>query len=353
MAIFHKCICLLGLFVVLMVAESSPSYSGSAETLQEMEKEFAAVEATLNAGQYDEALPKLAMLARKGNPKAQLALALLYFEGRGIEKSIDQAFAWSWCSQATFEYYNYQHAERQAKNFAFHISTNFLTEDAAVIVISNTVEKWNWCHEPFRTDAGVIERVTKDRICKNCDFRGLRIPDIDWSGVDLSGSDLSFIDTHFGFNLNSANLSGAQLVSANLDNAIMSGASLAGAQLWLVKLRGANLKGADLSSADLSDALLIDADLADAKLAGTKLTNAIFCNTTMPDGALNNTGCRRRDLNFAAAAIAFVAQSGYHNEGALIHIFRSPRYGVFSRLGAPRNMPGVEGKLTDCAQNVR
>ena len=44
----------------------------------------------------------------------------------------------------------------------------------------------------------------------------------------------------------------------------------------LVDLTGADLTGADLTGADLK---------------GVNLDSAIFCNTTMPDERINNSGC--------------------------------------------------------------
>ena len=58
----------------------------------------------------------------------------------------------------------------------------------------------------------------------------------------------------------------------------------------LEKLRAslsyANLSGADLTEANLSRANLFDANLREANVKG-----ATFCNTTMPDGTINNSGC--------------------------------------------------------------
>jgi uncharacterized protein YjbI with pentapeptide repeats len=49
-------------------------------------------------------------------------------------------------------------------------------------------------------------------------------------------------------------------------------------------LNVANLRGADLHQADLSE----------ADLTGAKLLYAVFCNTTMPDGSINNSNCKRQ-----------------------------------------------------------
>ena len=63
------------------------------------------------------------------------------------------------------------------------------------------------------------------------------------------------------------------------------------AYLQSADLSGANLTDADLREADLSDADLRDANLIGATMTATDLTGAIFCNTTMADGSINNADC--------------------------------------------------------------
>ena len=55
--------------------------------------------------------------------------------------------------------------------------------------------------------------------------------------------------------------------------------------------RGLDLTGADLTDANLTGADLTNANLTGADLTGANLTNADFCNTTMPDGSVDNSGC--------------------------------------------------------------
>ncbi len=61
---------------------------------------------------------------------------------------------------------------------------------------------------------------------------------------------------------------------------------LSGVDLVGVKLTKANLTGADLTGADLAGA-----NLGKANLTGANLIGAKFCKTTMPDGAVNYSGC--------------------------------------------------------------
>jgi hypothetical protein len=57
-------------------------------------------------------------------------------------------------------------------------------------------------------------------------------------------------------------------------------------------LSGADLTGVNFTRANLSGACLVDADFSGATFTNaTNLYGAIFCNTTMPDGSVNNSGC--------------------------------------------------------------
>jgi uncharacterized protein YjbI with pentapeptide repeats len=85
-------------------------------------------------------------------------------------------------------------------------------------------------------------------------------------GVDLRKADLS-----------GADLQGAQLLKAKLNNAILKDASLQGSYLQEADLRGAHLEGANLKGAEIE---------------GAVFENAVYCKTIMPDGSVNNEGCR-------------------------------------------------------------
>ena len=85
-------------------------------------------------------------------------------------------------------------------------------------------------------------------------------------------------------------------VECDLFKAILSGANLSRANLtgaWLRKadLSEANLIGADLRKANLNEADLFDATLWKADLTGAIMNSVILCNTTMPDGSVNDSGC--------------------------------------------------------------
>ena len=66
---------------------------------------------------------------------------------------------------------------------------------------------------------------------------------------------------------------------------------LQGAQLKGVNLGGANLKNADLTLTNLESANLGGADLRGAKLDRAYMNEAILCNTIMPDGRIEYSGC--------------------------------------------------------------
>ena len=58
-----------------------------------------------------------------------------------------------------------------------------------------------------------------------------------------------------------------------------------------VNLTGASLNQAALTETNLTEANLTGASLAGANLYGAKVRGVILCSTTMPDGAINNSGC--------------------------------------------------------------
>ena len=49
--------------------------------------------------------------------------------------------------------------------------------------------------------------------------------------------------------------------------------------------------GSEISS-DMPPTNFTGADLTEAKLGGVSLDGVILCNTTMPDGTINNTSCK-------------------------------------------------------------
>ena len=65
-----------------------------------------------------------------------------------------------------------------------------------------------------------------------------------------------------------------------------------GANLSNANFTGADLEGADLRGANLSGACFVDANLRNATLGSSaNLGGAIFCNTVMPDGSVDDSGC--------------------------------------------------------------
>jgi hypothetical protein len=67
-----------------------------------------------------------------------------------------------------------------------------------------------------------------------------------------------------------------------------------GANLSNSNFLGAKLFGADFRGANLSGGCFLGANLKGAKLGSSvNLGGAIFCNTTMPDGRIDNSGCAR------------------------------------------------------------
>ena len=93
------------------------------------------------------------------------------------------------------------------------------------------------------------------------------------------------------------NLSNAELSYKRLERANLSGANLHNVNFMRTNLRQADLRYSDLSHANLIWANLSGADLRGATLLDAiisesrNLDKAVICETTMPDGRLNNANC--------------------------------------------------------------
>ncbi len=103
----------------------------------------------------------------------------------------------------------------------------------------------------------------------------------------LTDADLDNLDLH------GADLSGAGLTSASLRHVILTDADLHAANLTGANFSFATLTGADLSNASLASANFSFANLAGASLSGASVTQAMFpqaiwSNTTCPDGSNSN-----------------------------------------------------------------
>ncbi len=132
-------------------------------------------------------------------------------------------------------------------------------------------------------------------------LQGSNLQGSNLQGSNLQGSDLRFADLT-GANLRDANLvramlDAANLRDANLRRANLFEANLGGTNLRNASLREANLSGVTLHKANIEGADLWYANLKDVNLIGVEhfrgasLGYTRFCNTTMPDGFINNRDC--------------------------------------------------------------
>jgi len=152
-----------------------------------------------------------------------------------------------------------------------------------------------------------IEKFIKTKQCPGCDLSNVRsftvlnqLNEADLSEADLRSAILfgiRFTNTNLSkANLEGSFLSKAKLNGTNLEKANLSGVRLGYSYLTRVNLRGANLSRARLAKAqfkdvDLRGANLKEADLTSVHFRSTKMDGAIFCNTKMPDGSINDSGC--------------------------------------------------------------
>ncbi|MGB0562135.1 MAG: pentapeptide repeat-containing protein [Spirulinaceae cyanobacterium] len=136
----------------------------------------------------------------------------------------------------------------------------------------------------------------------NASLRNLQAPHTNFAKAHLIRADLRGA-VFMGANLNGAYLEktiltgayleqayfyGAYLNGAYLEGAYLVGANLVNASLRTAKLIGANLEGANLEGANLSEANLENANLRGANLDGTYLVDAVFRNTTLPNGTVRD-----------------------------------------------------------------
>ena len=130
------------------------------------------------------------------------------------------------------------------------------------------------------------------------DLSGAKFARAKLHGADLRGARLNKANFR-GVVLRHAQLQDASLVGANFSptrssrprGRVMRAQAACEPNCQNADLSGANLSNANLSGANLYYANLTDANLTNANLTDANLTGAIFCNTTLPDGSINNSGC--------------------------------------------------------------
>ena len=109
--------------------------------------------------------------------------------------------------------------------------------------------------------------------------------------VGLAGTSLAYDEADLARLMETGNCPECDLKIATLSGAYLYGADLSGADLIGADLSGANLSGANLIGASLRYADLDGADLTGADLSFAWMSGARLCNTTMPDGHVEYSGC--------------------------------------------------------------
>ena len=113
---------------------------------------------------------------------------------------------------------------------------------------------------------------------------------LDCQRVDIVDSDLS------GRSMFGANFRAATLTDVNFSKSGLVVALFDRAKLDSVTFDGANLRGASFTGAEFDGVSFLGADLSgarfdDARLDAALLGSALTCNTTMPNGRMNNSDC--------------------------------------------------------------
>lgn len=169
--------------------------------------------------------------------------------------------------------------------------------------------------------AGQLALFLSTGECLDCDLKGADLAGLDLSNARLSGTNLT------GAKLEHTSLADADLTDTDLTNVDLRGVDLGGANLTGATFQGVrfyfygpdktDFTGADLTNANLSG--FDDSHSLESINSGTKSENALsisaeetgntdaratldqfkatlmpgvtFCNTTMPDLSLDNSGC--------------------------------------------------------------
>lgn len=114
--------------------------------------------------------------------------------------------------------------------------------------------------------------------CSQHELAEFWIENAEMQGITLNDANM------FQMHANGIDFEGATIVESNLENSQLYDANFAGANLYGSNLSTTWLEFADFKGANLTKATLLGAE--EAELAGAKL-----CQTTMPNGGVNNSGC--------------------------------------------------------------
>ena len=82
---------LSAVLAILMLAVAAPAWADNSPSFQQ-------AMAAHKAGNYKQAFRLLQPLAQQGDAEAQYHLCVMYFEGHGVARNYQQAFAW--CQKA-------------------------------------------------------------------------------------------------------------------------------------------------------------------------------------------------------------------------------------------------------------
>lgn len=134
--------------------------------------------------------------------------------------------------------------------------------------------------------ANLIQTNLEGANIKNIKIAGAFYSDTTIFSENIDKSELIYVGANA--NLSNLDLRNIYFNNMNLENTNFSNANLAQKYLNKANLKNANLSGANLERANLEGADLSGANLEGANLNGANLCRAIFYNTVMPDGSIEN-----------------------------------------------------------------
>ena len=151
----------------------------------------------------------------------------------------------------------------------------------------------------YSLDTAKLERFKQSRSCEYCDLTGAVFDRMNLQGANLQnakleGASFENVDMtprQMEKTIHFTNLENGNFRSVNFTGAQLASATLIGGYFRDANFTAANLENADMSDGNFKKAVFIGSNLFGARLQGAKLDGALFCNTIMIDGTINDANC--------------------------------------------------------------
>ena len=151
----------------------------------------------------------------------------------------------------------------------------------------------------YGLDEAKLEKFKQSRSCEYCDLTGAAFDGMNLRGANLQnakveGATFKNVDMaprQMEKTIQFTNLENGNFRSVDFTGALLVNSVLAGGYFRDANFTVTNLENADMSGGNFKKANFTGANLLGARLDGAKLNEAVFCNTVMPDGLVNDANC--------------------------------------------------------------